>query len=154
MTTRREFLQATVAAPILPALATAAANPEPAPAPVSDERVRELVDRMHEGSDDPEQAAINALYSRIVHGIRSLLKDVREARASDWLPDGIDKDYPEEKLEFDLTGLEYNLMVPDSFIPGGLAWHVIYPKDCPCEECREHHRLMAKYAKEALERPA
>jgi hypothetical protein len=151
MTTRRDFLKATVAAPILPALAAATPPPEPAPAPVSDERVRNLVDRMHQGSEDPEQAAINALYGRIVHGIRSLLKDVREARASDWLPDGIG-DYPEEEeeLEFDLTGLEYNLMAPDSFIQDGLADHVVYPKDCPCDECRAHYRDQARYAREAL----
>jgi hypothetical protein len=125
---------------------------------VSDERVRKLVDRMHQGSDDPDQAAVNELYSRIVHMMRSLLEDVGEARELDRLPDGFfhdqDAEDDAENLADDLQALEYNLRTAHDLIPSRLAWHVVYPKGCPCADCREHHGSMAKYAKAALERPA
>jgi hypothetical protein len=157
MTTRRDFLKTAVAAPVLPAVVAATPPPESAPAPVSDERVRKLVDRLHQGTDDPDQAAVNALYSKIVHSVRTLLEDVREARELDRLPEGFfhDKDGDDneaaEDLADDLQGLEYNLRAANDFIPAHLAFSVLYPKNCRCAECRDYHDRTRRYVKEALE---
>jgi hypothetical protein len=159
MTTRRDFLKATVAAPVLPAVIAAAPAPEPAKEKAqprySPEEAAALFDQLYETSNEPEQAKINATYSRIIHGIRSLLGDVESAIASDILPEGTfrdegDDDGKEEELEEDLRALEYNLRLARDFIPTHLAGGVVYPRDCPCLECFRERRNAARAVHQAL----